>query len=224
MLRQELKRVGRDLPDIPVLDTMGPLVGVAGLSVKQPSLATLATELSLINPNPHDALADANTCAQAAIELLARARRAGIGDRAGLLEACSTPTTHGIAAGTTRLPSTIAASTPQLPPEHAELHLEPLSARAGTKMLEAWRQQLLECARLRCPDLTAKIDAAGPNPGRLLPVVEHALTDSRGRRHRRHRRAARRTAAAARTSPGAELPGRPAQGSTRLGRTCRPSA
>lgn len=47
VLRHELKRFGRDLPDIPVIDTMGPLVSVAGLSVKQPSLATLAAELSL---------------------------------------------------------------------------------------------------------------------------------------------------------------------------------
>lgn len=91
VLRHELKRFGRDLPDIPVIDTMGPLVSVAGLSVKQPSLATLAAELSLTNPNPHDALADAPTCAQAAIELLARARRTGITDRSALLDACAAP-------------------------------------------------------------------------------------------------------------------------------------
>jgi len=73
VLRNELQRIGSDLPDIPVIDTMGKLAALVDVRPPTKSLASLLDTLGLSNNRPHDALADAVACAEALVELLNRA-------------------------------------------------------------------------------------------------------------------------------------------------------
>ena len=77
VLRHELGRIGKDLPDLAMLDTKGPLAALVSVRPPGGSLADLIGALGVINSKPHDALADATACAEALVELLARAAAAG---------------------------------------------------------------------------------------------------------------------------------------------------
>lgn len=70
VLRGELSLVGRELPDVPVLDTMWKLQALADVHPDGNSLAALLATLELTNARPYDALADATACAEALVELL----------------------------------------------------------------------------------------------------------------------------------------------------------
>jgi DNA polymerase III epsilon subunit-like protein len=182
VLRYELQQTDRDLPDVPVLDTMGPLVALAGVELQRPSLNDLLAELGLVNRAAHDALADAEACAAALLVLLERIAERGHSDRDELLAELGTATTHRIMAGSRAKLPRPAAAHEDLPPGHVEGHRDVLGARAGARMLAAWQTAVTECAVLRCGHLTGRVERAEPKPPRLVgpltDVLDGRLADS----------------------------------------------
>lgn len=177
VLRYELQRCDRDLPDVAVIDTMGPLVELAGLELVRPSLSALLDELSHTNRAPHDALADAEACAEALLTLLGRAADRGHRDRDELLGRLGARTTHDIKPGSrAKLPRPSEAA-PDLPTDHLEGHSTVLSARAGVRMLADWQAAVAECAALRCLHLEGRAAEARPAPTKLLPALTAVVDD-----------------------------------------------
>lgn len=175
VLRHELQLVGRDLPDLPVIDTMRELVGLAGLDLHRPSLRALLAELGIVNHAAHDALGDAQACAEAALTLLARAVERGHTNRDDLLARLGATTTHDTRAGSTAKFPEPATDEPELPDVHLASHAEVLSARAGSRMLAAWRDDVAACATLRCVHLDGRVQRAQPRPAKLLDALEQVL-------------------------------------------------
>ncbi len=180
VLRNELQRLGSDLPNIPVIDTMGKLAALVDVRPSTKSLASLLETLGLTNNRPHDALADAVACADALVELLNRAAINGHTDFDELLaEISGGLTTHSTQPPKARAGGNTDTTAPLvvLPPEHVETHTTPLSPRAGRKMLDTWRGHVEACATLRCRHLDARVSEAGPKPTVLLAELEAVLAD-----------------------------------------------
>jgi DNA polymerase III epsilon subunit-like protein len=177
VLRNELDLLDQQLPEIPTLDTMGKLRGLAGVRPASGSLSDLVAELGIVNTRQHDAMADAVACAEALVELLNRAASVGYTDFDALLaEVSPGKTTHTVRASK-RSPGTSEPSAIVLPDDHIEGHASLLSPRAGVRMLATWRNLIIECASLRCRHLADRVEQAGPDPGKLRNDVEGALTD-----------------------------------------------
>lgn len=175
-LRHELQLIGQDIPVVPLIDTMGKLPGLVGVRPKSKSLTDLLEEVGVINSRHHDALADAVACAEALVELLNRAAAQSHTDFDVLLtEISAGATTHDIAAGARVGRGDKAATNPTLPADHVQGHSTPLSKRAGTKMLASWREQVTECASLRCRHLDARVLEAQPAPNVLRAELEAVL-------------------------------------------------
>lgn len=177
VLRYELQQTDRDLPDVPVLDTMGPLVALAGVELHRPSLNDLLAELGRANRAAHDALADAEACAAVLLMLLERAAERGYSDRDELLAELGTITAHRIKAGSRAKLPRPAEQHEYLPPGHLEGHREVLGARAGARMLATWQTSVAECAVLRCGHLVGRVERAEPNPMRLIGPVTAVLDE-----------------------------------------------
>ena len=177
VLRSEYDRIGEQIPDLAVLDTSGPLAARVGVRPAKRSLNGLCEALGLTHARPHDALDDAQVCAEAATELLNRAAVGGDRDFDALLAEVSGDST------TRSVPDVDPRSFRQrprakaLPVAHVEGHSEPLSARAGRRMLEQWRDQVRECAELRCRHLDDRVLNAGPKPTVLFTEVEAVLNE-----------------------------------------------
>jgi DNA polymerase III epsilon subunit-like protein len=176
VLRAEFARVGVELPTIEVLDTMGRLARHVEVRPADKSLTALADTLGIVNPRPHDALADAQTCADATLALLDRAAARGQDDFDQLLADVSrgaTTTTIRPArrAGTGAEPD----PSRTIDPDHIATHRDILDARVRQRGLAAWAEQVAECCQLRCPSLIERVEQAGPAPQRLLPVLEGVL-------------------------------------------------
>ena len=178
VLRYELQACDRDLPDVATIDTMGPLVELAGLDhLNRPSLAVLLAELGHTNRAAHDALADAEACAEALLTLLQRAAERGHRDRDELLACVASLTTHAIKPGSrARLPRP-SEPDPDLPADHLEAHSTVLSSRAGVRMLADWQRAVAQCATLRCGHLDGRVEQAGPAPAKLLPQLTAVLDE-----------------------------------------------
>jgi len=177
VLRSELRRIGDELPDLAVLDTMGLLPSLAGVTAADRSLAGLCDALDIGHERPHDALFDAVVCADAVVELLARAADAGYTDLDALLTRASGTTTT-----LTLQPLDLAklfrpTRARGLPAEHVATHTTLLSGRAGHQMLATWSGQVAECARLRCRHLDDRVANAGLAADRLIPELEGVLHD-----------------------------------------------
>lgn len=175
VLRHELQLLGQDLPDIPVIDTMGGLASFVGVRPPAKSLSSLIEMLGIANNRPHDALADAVACADAVVNLLNRAAAAGHTDFEQLLaEVSSGATTHSVRASR-RAPDETSAWAPVLPPAHTEGHASVLSRRAGSRMLAAWSAQIAECAQLRCRKLDARVSEGQAPAEDRLRVIDDVL-------------------------------------------------
>jgi DNA polymerase-3 subunit epsilon len=178
VLRGDLTLVGRELPDVPVLDTMGKLVALADVHPDGGSLAALLATLELTNARPHDALADATACAEALVELLRRAADRGHTDFDTLLEEVSGGATTATIRSKGRIRGgTSTAAVPALPPEHTEGHTTVLSRRAGVRMLAAWTDQVAECAALRCGHLADRVAVAEAPGPKVLACLEEVLRE-----------------------------------------------
>ena len=172
VLRYELQQAGRDLPDVSVIDTMGPLIELAGLDLTRPSLPVLLTELGHTNRAAHDALADAEACAEALLTLLDRAADRGHRALAELLAQLGGRTTHDIRAGSRAKLPRPSEPDPDLPADHLEGHSTVLSSRAGVRMIADWQTKVAECAALRCVHLQGRVEQAEPPPVKLLaPLI-----------------------------------------------------
>lgn len=176
VLRTELGLVGRDLPDLPIIDTMGKLPALAGVQPTGKGLPALLETLGMVNSRPHDAMADATACADALVALLARAASAGHTDFDELLnEVSGTSTTHSVKARA-RITDRVAKA-PTLPSAHLDTHTDVLSARAGKQMLAAWRNNIADCAALRCSHLEDRVTQARIHPQARIAQLEQVLAD-----------------------------------------------
>jgi DNA polymerase III epsilon subunit-like protein len=158
-LRAEVERVGEPpLTDLPVLDTSGPLVRLAGLSLARPSLAQLLAALDLANERPHAALADATAAAEAAIVLLERADGLGHRDLDALLAEIGGATSATIRRAARRPARHQADAVVErpMPPGHVATHERDLGVAPTADELAAFRAGVIECAALRCEDLPAR--------------------------------------------------------------------
>ena len=177
VLRAEYERNEEELPELSILDTGGRLAQSVGVKPTGRSLAALAEALDLTNARPHDALADAVVCADAIVELLNRAAYAGERDFPALLAAVSGAATTVTVKAVTASQLTRRARSRPLPPEHVAGHGTVLSARAGPKMLAAWRTAVTECVTLRCRNLDDRVANAKPPAPVLIAEPEPVLDD-----------------------------------------------
>lgn len=181
VLRSEFERLGQTMPEVRVLDVRGGLPRYVGVKPAGGRLAQLCDVLGITNSRPHDALADAVACADAAMKLIGLAAARGERDFGALLDAVAgnetTLTVAGVPPSVVRRNRKAETLVPDLPAVHTETHAVVLSGRAGRKMLEAWRAEVAECAKLRCSLLSDRASTAGPAPNRLLPELHAVLGD-----------------------------------------------
>jgi len=156
-LRAEVARIGSPLPlpDLPVLDTHGPILELAGLTPVSRSLEWVLSALGLVNAKHHDALADATATAEAARILIERAEAAGHADLWQLLVDLGNPSTATVrAAGRPAGPKTLAV--PTLPETHLARHATVFPERPTAADLAAWTSFVAECAALHCDHLAGQ--------------------------------------------------------------------
>lgn len=178
LIRDEMATAGHPIPDVPVLDTMGALMNLAGVRpAGGRGLPALLAELGLANTNPHDALADAAATASAALELLGRAAAGGHRDITELLATVEAPTTltqsearpgRGHDRGDV-------SPAPVLPDKHTAAHATVLGATPAARTLAAWVSALTQCAQLRCSHAAARVAAAKPSPDNLAGALTDVL-------------------------------------------------
>ncbi|HUX71359.1 MAG TPA: 3'-5' exonuclease [Cellulomonadaceae bacterium] len=178
LVRDEMATAGHTIPEVPVLDTMGALMGLAGVRpAGGRGLDALLTDLGMTNTNPHDARADATATANAAIELLGRAAAAGHRDITEILttvEATTTLTQAGARPGRGHGRGDV-ASAPALPDAHTAAHAAVLGATPASRTRTAWVSALTQCAQLRCSHAAARVASAKPGPDYLAAALTEVL-------------------------------------------------
>ncbi len=173
-LRREIARIGSStpLPDLPLLDTWGRILEIAGLTaLPNKQLPTVLAALGLTNAKHHDALADATATAEAARVLLERAEAAGHTDLPALLAALGTGSTGTVRAGSK--PGIRRQVLVALPEDHLARHVAIFPASPSAVDLADWASFVAECASLRCDGLAGQ--AANVPPGVLRPMLFAAL-------------------------------------------------
>ena len=170
VLRAEMRRVGKELPDLPILDTMGHFAARVGKQAGL-SLLDLLAELSLPAPQPHhSATEDARATAAAACRLLDLAADAGDFDMPTLLGELGTQTvlTLPVVLPSARATKPVRAAR-AIPDDHAIAHV-PLSPEPEPDEISQWITLVEECAALRCPDLaTSATSVVARSIESLLP-------------------------------------------------------
>lgn len=177
VLRDEFAKLDEALPELPVLDTMGKWPRLVRLGIDGNSLLDLCGALGIVHDRPHDAMADATVCAEAAVALMQLTANVGVRSiddlLAGVSEGATTHTVKSVSAKALRS----RPSEQMLPEEHMEGHSEILGPRAGKRMLEAWAGEVADCAKLRCRHLADRVAMAGPDAAKLLPYLDSVLDD-----------------------------------------------
>ena len=176
VLRTEFELLSRSLPDLPILDTRGPLVRLAGVAPRDGTLASLLVALRITNADAHSAIGDATATAEAALVLIRRMSEQGTAYLPELLEA-----TGGRHAGTIAAPAQITDRGYEpllMPPEHLDTH-DLLGERPTKARLAAWVAMAERCAVLRCPHLGLAPDSlvrrSPAGPDLLLAALADAL-------------------------------------------------
>lgn len=177
VLRHELELVGIELPDLPVLDTMGKLANLVGVHPPTRSLSDLIATLGITNSRPHDAMADAVACADAAVELLSRAAAQGRTDFDVLLAEVSDKKTTSSIRASKKSFGGLRSRAKALPPTHMEGHSEVLSLRAGVTQVKAWQVEVAECSALRCRHLDQRVLQAEAPVLKRMEALEVVLED-----------------------------------------------
>ena len=174
ILRDEFARLGNELPDLPLLDTAGGLLRVAGVKTRSRKLSSVLELLDLANAAPHEALADATATARAAIRLLDLAGARGYDTLPALLAQADGALRSVEFSGPAR--KSEPTETPLMPDTHLASHATVLPARPGKRILAAWTRAAEECVSLRCPLLADRVAAAQAPAAlvleALLPIVE----------------------------------------------------
>lgn len=176
IIRGELTAAGATMPEAPVLDTMGQLQVLAGVSPGGKGLTDLLGALGIVNDNPHDALADATATARAACELLGRAAAQGHTDIDEILTLVNATTTTAQTAARGRGRSTEVLAAPALTGEHLKTHTTVLPADPATRTVERWTRALTDCGRLRCSHAADRISTTTAPASVVLPALREALS------------------------------------------------
>jgi DNA polymerase III epsilon subunit-like protein len=175
VLRHELELVGLEMPNLPVLDMMGKLASFVGVQPASGKLTDLIAALGIVNNRPHDAMADAVACADAAVALLNRAAGQGHTDFDELLAEVAGSASTGSIRVSRFSTGGERARAKSLPAEHVHGHATVLSKRAGVKLVAAWREQVAECAHLRCRHLDARVSQAEAPYLKRMEALEAVL-------------------------------------------------
>jgi DNA polymerase III epsilon subunit family exonuclease len=165
VLRREYDRLGtgRDLIELPVLDTMF-LPQAIGHTLPDKKLTTLLASFGLVNAKHHDATADAAATAQALLALLKVAAAKGFTIMGDLLAQAGGRTTHAWATAAIKRGARPARQVSPID-LHIASHGPGLKASPSKAALKAWVDDALECARQRCPMLVERAeDAIGCAP------------------------------------------------------------
>ena len=152
VLETEFALMERTLPDLPVLDTMGPIIAQVGFAPDGDGLNALLDYLEITNAKEHGALEDATATAEAAIAIFRAAAERGFGSIIELLDA----------AGNKR--SAHAAPPPQIRDRKrkrveivvSEAHIAThavLAAKPTKAQITAFVAMADGCGAARCPDL-----------------------------------------------------------------------
>ena len=176
VLRTEFELIGHVFPNLPVLDTRGPIVRHVGVAPRDGSLNALLAALHITNAAPHTATGAAVATATAAIELLRLASERGIAYAPTLLEAAGSRHAGDMKAPGRIRPSQRAVAA--MPPEHLDTH-HLLPERPTKAERTAWIRMADDCAQRRCPDLGLAYDslvrASPADPDMLLDALTAAL-------------------------------------------------
>ena len=175
-LHLEYDRLGKQLPTLPLLDTMR-LAPLLGVTLRAPSLDLLLRTLSLSNANPHEAFADATACSDALRRMLREAAKQGRSSLTDLINDAGTRgrrTTDSSTAERIRTPERLSAQF-DIPAAHLAGHADTLPTKPLKKQVKAWVEHAAECIELLCPELRAKAQVAAPHAAGLLPHAEKLL-------------------------------------------------
>lgn len=172
VLRGEYDRLGRTIPDVPVLDTAALTRYVNHDTGRSASLAALARSLDIAFVPEHDAAKDARATARCLAELLRLAAAAGLVDLGDVLASIGT-STHTTSAPTPRARRDREAD-PSLTGDHLATHAVLLAAQPTSTDLDTWAAAAIDCAQLRCPLARDRAVAATAHAAALLPRLTDA--------------------------------------------------
>ena len=175
VIRAELQAAGRTMPDLPIIDTMGPLKRLAELPTASNKLADLLEALDIRNDNPHDALADANATALAVCKLLERVAERGLLDIERVLTELEATTTQTQSAARIGLSEPDRVIAPTLTDTHLATHAKPLGKTPAARTLQRWTEALIECGTLRCSHAAARVSEAAAPAADLVQAVNGAV-------------------------------------------------
>jgi DNA polymerase III epsilon subunit family exonuclease len=157
-LRREYERLGGDIVELPVIDTMY-LPAVVGHQAEDRRLPTLLASFGLENAKHHDAAADADATAQLLLALLKVAASNGFSDLDRLRLDGGVRTTLSWAKASATRGGRPGRQAPLID-AHAATHALTLGPSPTSAELEAWVEVALECARLRCDMLLERAEDA----------------------------------------------------------------
>ena len=180
--RPDADGVLRELPDIPVLDTLADeFHALAGIRPKGRSLPAIAEHLGVALTGHHNALSDALACAQVAVNLIGRAIANGHGSFDSIHAAAGGKTTQTHPTSTAIRPTKTTAS---LSEAHAASHTRTLPANPSEAAWAQWKDDVIRCVLTACPRLTDRLHAApftSDTNSRLLALARPlALPDEHG--------------------------------------------
>ncbi|HEY0904741.1 MAG TPA: 3'-5' exonuclease [Marmoricola sp.] len=174
VLRGEYARVGRQMPDVVVLDTIDLARYVGHDTGRRRSLEALAVSLDVPFLPEHDAGKDATATAACLVRLLRIGARAGMFDLDDVLAAIGTraadvpPPALGTRAHGTQ--------TPRVPADHLASHVWVLPADPDADTVDNWVHQAVACSEHRCPHGRDRA-AAAARTLRERPDVARRLLD-----------------------------------------------
>lgn len=151
VLQTEFALMDRALPDLPVLDTMGPIIANVGLAHEGGSLDALLAHLGLANADKHAALGDAKATAEAAIAIFRAAAEHGFGSIIELLDAAGNRRSAN-ATPPARIRDKERRPAILVPPGHVATHAV-LKAKPTKAQIAAFVVMADGCGAVRCPEL-----------------------------------------------------------------------
>lgn len=149
VLRGEYARLGRVLPNVPVLDTIALSKYVAHDPGRSRSLSDLARSLGIPFKVEHDAGKDARATAKVLVALLRIGARAGLVDLDHILEQIGGTTATLAPANITDRPDEPTEA--EISAEHLTTHNTLLPEHPSTADLATWIDGIRDCVRVRCP-------------------------------------------------------------------------
>lgn len=176
VLKAEYERAGRAFPVLPVLDTQGlPKALGYEMPTKGTGLATYCRHFEVTNTAPHDAAGDAEATGRVLKKLLTFAARGGVTDFAELHAKTNARTTENYKPATKPVRPQAQDRADEVSDAHLATHAILLPVAPDINDLRTWVHAAVECARLRCPLLTAKARAALVHARSLHPLLTREL-------------------------------------------------